>query len=1246
MTRSLARPRLTIGVIVDDVSGESRSSLWPGIADTIQAQDGNLLCFAGGYLRDPNDFATRGNLLYDLIDKDRLDGLIVWASSLSSYVGRDSVRRFCDRYRPLPMVSIGMVLEGIPSVVLDSYQGMREAVVHLIAVHGRRRLVFIRGPAGHRDADERYRAYVETLEEYGLPLLPELVSAPYKWFEQGGQAAMLEMLDHRRVSFDGVVCAHDGAAVEVLEFLPSRGIRVPEDVAVCGFNNVPVSRVVTPPLTTVPWRMYERGRQAASLLLSMLAGDPVPDQVLLPTHLLVRQSCGCVDPALALARAAPPSGAAAISREELHSENAPASRFAPELRNESLAAVERVIEETERFPEATVQFVDAFFSELEGNAWDVFMPTLERIMRQVVAIGGDITSWQTAISVLRRQMLPALQADPRGLVRAEDLWHQARVMLAERSRRGRAYQAWSARQQTERLRKISHGLATMTTVPDLMNVLAEELPHLGISACYLALYEDPCKPNAGCRLVLAYDEKGRVALEPDGRRISARHLAMGGAWPPDKPYRLLVAPLYFQDEQLGIIQFAQGPVGDMYEVLRDEISITLKGVMLAEQNVQLYHQALEAQKAAQEGRRLAEEADRLKSSYLSMVSHELLTPLVLLVGLSEMMLREGSGTRPPLPEPYRADLARIHLGAAQLGNLVRDVLDLTRSQMGQLKLTKKPLDLRGMLKSVALVGEEMARRKGLEWQVEIPDKLAAVHGDASRLQQVAMNLVSNAVKFTARGSVKLQVKPGDGHLTVLVTDTGLGVPVEEQEAIFDEFRQSERTAERGYGGLGIGLAICRQLVELHGGQIGVRSSGEEEGGSTFYFTLPTAGDHATEALVQKAGARTVLLLTERAGNSARLQEYLREEGFEVRTLDMDQTPDWPSRVLALAPGAVVLDCPPASEKGWQLIDALKEELSARDIPLLFYSLQEPDAGAMLALEYVSKPLGPTALAQVLGRYGLASKKGGAGHTILVVDDDPDILELHTRIVQTALPNCRVRQASSGRAALDAMRREPPALVLLDLMMPELDGMGVIAAMQENEKLRGIPVIVLTAQVLTQKEMAALNRGVAAVLQKGLFTAEETIAHVERTLARNKRLGSEAQRMVCKAMAFIHERYAEPISREDMAGHVGVSARHLTRCFHQEMGISPITYLNRYRIKQAKQLLEAGDKNITEIAAAVGFSSGNYFTDAFRRETGMSPRDYQRKATSSPASANGPKGEVAPKSPIPVPKTEDFPSKLR
>jgi len=192
-----------------------------------------------------------------------------------------------------------------------------------------------------------------------------------------------------------------------------------------------------------------------------------------------------------------------------------------------------------------------------------------------------------------------------------------------------------------------------------------------------------------------------------------------------------------------------------------------------------------------------------------------------------------------------------------------------------------------------------------------------------------------------------------------------------------------------------------------------------------------------------------------------------------------------------------------------------------------------------------------------------------------------------------------------------MERERPDLVLLDLMMPGMSGVEVLEAMRERELTRDVPVIVLTAQTLTGQDMARLQRGVAAVMGKGLFSTTEVLAQVEAALVRSKRLGSEAQRVVRQAMAYIHERYMEPISREELAHRVDLSVRHLNRCFHQETGVAIMTYLNRYRIQQAKGLLEKGSHTVAQVAMAVGFSDSSHFIRVFRQEVGVSPGAYQR-----------------------------------
>jgi YesN/AraC family two-component response regulator len=219
--------------------------------------------------------------------------------------------------------------------------------------------------------------------------------------------------------------------------------------------------------------------------------------------------------------------------------------------------------------------------------------------------------------------------------------------------------------------------------------------------------------------------------------------------------------------------------------------------------------------------------------------------------------------------------------------------------------------------------------------------------------------------------------------------------------------------------------------------------------------------------------------------------------------------------------------------------------------------------------------------------------------------------MHARIVEAQSPFYRVFKARDGCEALDVIEQEQPDLVLLDLMMPQLDGFGVLERMQEGETTRGIPVIVLTAQALTVEDMSRLNQGVAAVLGKGLFSAEETLSHIEAVLERRRKLADETHQIVRQAMVCIHERYAEPLTREDIARHVGVSGGHLGRCFRDELGVSPMTYLGRYRVNQARALLATGTSNVTEVAMAVGFSDAAYFSRMFRREVGVSPSAYRR-----------------------------------
>jgi AraC-like DNA-binding protein len=400
---------------------------------------------------------------------------------------------------------------------------------------------------------------------------------------------------------------------------------------------------------------------------------------------------------------------------------------------------------------------------------------------------------------------------------------------------------------------------------------------------------------------------------------------------------------------------------------------------------------------------------------------------------------------------------------------------------------------------------------------------------------------------------------------------------------------------------------------MHGGNIGVHSLGKEGAGSTFYFTLPVMA-HVLDLDVSKTVApeQTIVILTEQSDRGNNLRQYLVRQGFETEVLSLDRTAGWSSRWLVSPPGAVILERGMASEQGWEFLKVLRENPLTQHIPVLFYSLEEErGSGSLLDLDYLTKPMNMAELARALERQGLKPDEGQDSKAILIVDDEPGVLEMHARIVEMWSPKCRVWKARNGLEAVEMIRKKRPDLILLDLMMPELDGFGVLEMMQSDKISRDIPVIVLTGQALTQADMARLNRGVTNVLNKGLFSLEETLTHMEAALARNKHLGSETQRLVRKAMAYIHEHYAEPISLKDVARSGGISKEYLARSFHQETGVTLVTYLNRYRIGQAKARLEVGEKNLTEIALEVGFSSGPYFSRVFRQEVGMSPSEYRQ-----------------------------------
>lgn len=1161
--------------------------MWRGISEAAQAWGINLIYVCGEEFEN-----SPQAVLYDLVGKHNLDGIIFWNSFFSTHSTAEKTQEFLERYSPLPIVSIELALKGTCNLLIDNTQGVKDILAHLVEVHGYQKIAFVNEVKNY-STRSRQRAFQQVMTDYGL-FDPALIGT-------------LEELDERGLrpgtDYQAIVAHSDFPALKTIEALQSRGVRVPDDVAITGFNDGMEARGSLPPLTTARLPFRKQGQQAVEMLARWLKGEKPPEQTMMPMQIILRRSCGCLEP---LAESAASRGAI-ISPDQTLAEMLANNRNRIITEMVSVMAVP-VDHLAITWAEIIFNsFITELSAPLNGNSYATshkYLKKLNSVLRDAVEEGMNVSRWHEVLSTLRRDIRPYLHDQLLDL--AEDLWQQARVLIGQAAVRAEVHRNLIMSQRADILRSLEAGLMTSMDFDELLNVLADGLPRIGVSDFFLVLYEDPLKPNGWARLILAMQDGKRILTVAGTQHFPSRDLLPHGWLPIDRPCSLVIEALHLRDEQLGYMLFQTAPPSDasqcdIYQALRLQLSIAIKEVRLR-QNLK---DALQR----------AEEANLLKSRFLSMVSHELRTPINLIVGLSEMAMRQQNHDRKASLEVLQKFNEQIYTSGQHLDRLIRDVLDLASSQAGQMNLIRAPLNLGPLLRDVVSISKQLAEQKNLHFRVEIPEKIPQISGDKTRLRQILLNLISNAVKFTAHGEVALVVKVEQEEILVIIEDTGLGIANEEQENIFDEFHQSDRTTVRGYGGIGLGLAITRRLVEMHGGRIWVTSKGWEGSGSRFCFTLPflLAGPSAvSEEELSETNNREgmVLVLTKTPGSAEELVQSLADHGFVVQEMVSENNADFMENLVASPPGAVILDLAPASEQGWDIMKKLKEAPSTQDIPVLFYSLlADEDAGSVVEIDLLSKPIGTDQLIQALKRHGLNTSRKSA-KTILMIDDEPSMLELHTRMVQTALPDCKILTAQSGMQGLHMMRNNLPDLVLLDLMMPEMDGFKVLRVIQEEQMLRNIPVIILSAQVLTRREMDQLNQGVAAVLEKGLFSAKETIARIECALARNKRLGSESQRLVHYGMAYIHEHFHDPLSRGDIANNLSVNEQYLSRCFNKEIGIGPMAYLSRYRIQQAKHLLEMGSMSVTLVALEVGFSSQSYFSRIFQQETGVTPTDYQ------------------------------------
>jgi signal transduction histidine kinase/CheY-like chemotaxis protein len=494
----------------------------------------------------------------------------------------------------------------------------------------------------------------------------------------------------------------------------------------------------------------------------------------------------------------------------------------------------------------------------------------------------------------------------------------------------------------------------------------------------------------------------------------------------------------------------------------------------------------------------ARAATQAKSQFLANMSHELRTPLNAIIGYSEMLQEEAQDRG---EDNFIPDLQKINRAGRHLLELINDVLDLSKIEAGKMELYLETFDVARLLEEVSTTVQPLVQKKSNSFEVHCPADLGVIRADMTKVRQGLLNLISNANKFTKSGKITVRARresgfTGSSWIVFDVTDTGIGMTREQQSRIFEAFTQGDASTVRAFGGTGLGLAITRNFCQLMGGDITVRS--EPGKGSTFTIRLPQETRDAEAEPTEQPESTTspqlpetkmILVIDDDSDTRDVLEHSLTRQGFHVTCALNGE--EGLRLARELHPAAITLDVMMPGMDGWAVLSALKSDPQLADIPVVMLTIVDDKnrAYALGATEYMTKPVDRERLAAILLKY----RDLPHPRTALVVDDEEPARRVLTQILEEQ--GWRVIQAEDGLAAMAVIAEHRPDLILLDLIMPKMDGFEFAAELHKHDKWQSIPIIVVTARDVTIEDRIALNGYVEKILPKRTLTKDVLVSEV-------------------------------------------------------------------------------------------------------------------------------------------------------
>jgi sigma-B regulation protein RsbU (phosphoserine phosphatase) len=861
------RKRPALAVLIDHIdhfSGGYESVLRANFESACEELDFDLFVVVGGALAPSDASGPTTDVVYQLLSERAVDGIVLMSAGLAGFSGLAGIQGLCRSYGDVPLCSVGLEVPGVPSIVLGQRAGMREVVEHVIVHHGRRRIAYLSGPATNPDAALRLAVCRETMAEHGLELDDALVAFGGFNYVTGTQS-MHELLD-RGSDFDAVIAANDGMAIGAASVLSGRGLRVPADVVLTGFDDLAMARHSEPPLTTVRQPLERMARLAVSLVVQQIRGLTVPLVSEIAAELVVRGSCGCEGFGATLRVSAPPA-----AREP-----------APTLRGEYEAILARVGTSLRDHSSPTIRrLLDASLSEAEGQAGAVQV-ALEQCVAQ---IGTKRELFHTL-----EQVLGALwQAIQTIAPQLSDAFGSGKEQILRAQNRAQAQHIFD--QEVVYLTLLNSGqrLSTVLDLPSLHTALCEVLGEMGVTNASISLYSDESRRALEPFLSVRAGE----LLKYPGAAFAADQLLPAGL-ETAKRRTMLVLPLSAETQHWGvaIIEFARSM--NAHELLRDQLSATLTTLALHRQIIQ---KTTLHERSVQERLATGERMNAL-SVLAGGVAHDLNNALGPLVALPNLIRQELTHALVIEPDSeIVTDLQQIESAALRATQVIKDLLTLGRQ--GHTALS--PIDLNQTISGCVAETRVRAPARGIPTtrvQFRSSREPLCVLGASQQIARAISNLIQNALEATPGGDPVLvsgdvvllkeafygyeKVEPGE-YVRLTFSDTGQGIAEAELPHIFEPFFSRKRLGERS--GSGLGLAIVHGVVKEHNGFVHVQS--ELGLGTTFTLFLPTTRELLPETewpeVAPRRGAK-ILVVDDEALQLRTVRRLLTRLGYEITTL--------------------------------------------------------------------------------------------------------------------------------------------------------------------------------------------------------------------------------------------------------------------------------------------------------------------------------------------------------------------------